>query len=354
MSLRDPDKLLEYIDSKMLDDKMYYILLDEIQWVNEFEDVLNSYLSIPNADVYVTGSNARFLSKDVITEFRGRGDEIHIHPLSFREFAAYKQQNSVQMLQEYMLYGGLPQVVLENDIKRKKEYLQHLFTHTYLKDIRERNHIQAADDLDEIVNVIASSIGALTNPTKLANTFHSVKHSDIAAHTIARYLELMEDAFLIERSVRYDIKGRKYIDTPYKYYFEDMGIRNARIGFRQSEETHLLENMIYNELRAIGCSVDVGQVVVERKDEQNKRKRVTLEVDFVCNMGYKRVYIQSAYALDTSAKRNQEIASLNTLSDGFARLVICGNAIQPTYMNDDGIYFVNIFDFLQDPSRYIE
>ncbi|MCQ2340280.1 MAG: ATP-binding protein [Paludibacteraceae bacterium] len=352
-ALRDPDALLHYIlDRTPNKDEHYYVLLDEVQLVSEFEDVLNSFLKKDWIDVYVTGSNAKFLSKDVITEFRGRGDEIRIHPLSFCEFAAYKQEQPEKMWMEYMLYGGLPQVVLENDTNKKREYLRSQFNHTYLKDIKERNSIQNIDDLDEIVNTIASSIGALTNPNKIANTFHSVKQSDIDAKTIAKYLEYMEDAFLIERSIRYDIKGRKYIDTPYKYYFEDLGLRNARIGFRQTEETHIMENMIYNELRAIGCQVDVGQVSVEQKDEEGKRKRVNLEVDFVCNQGYNRVYIQSAYALSDNTKRRQELASLNKISDGFRRIVIAGS-MQPTCMNDDGILFVNVLDFLMEPSKYV-
>lgn len=352
-ALRDPDALLHYILDRIPNkDEHYYVLLDEVQLVNEFEDVLNSFLKKDWVDVFVTGSNAKFLSKDVITEFRGRGDEIRIHPLSFREFAAYKQEQPEKMWMEYMLYGGLPQVVLESDTNKKKELLRNLFTHTYLKDIKERNAIQNTDDLDEIVNTIASSIGSLTNPNKIANTFHSAKQSDIDAKTIAKYLEYMEDAFMIERSVRYDIKGRKYIDTPYKYYFDDLGLRNARLGFRQTEETHIMENMIYNELRAVGCQVDVGQVVVEQKDEEGKRKRVNLEVDFVCNQGYNRVYIQSAYALSDNTKRRQELASLNKISDGFRRVVIAGS-MQPTCMNDNGILFVNVLDFLSEPFKYV-
>lgn len=352
-ALRDPDVLLHYILERIPNkEEHYYVLLDEVQLVSEFEDVLNSFLKKDWVDVFVTGSNAKFLSKDVITEFRGRGDEIRIHPLSFREFAAYKQEQLEKMWMEYMLYGGLPQVVLESDITKKKEHLRNLFAHTYLKDIKERNTIQNTDDLDEIVNTIASSIGSLTNPNKIANTFRSAKQSDIDAKTIAKYLEYMEDAFMIERSVRYDIKGRRYVDTPYKYYFEDLGLRNARIGFRQTEETHMMENMIYNELRVIGCQVDVGQVSTEQKDEEGKRKRVSLEVDFVCNHGYNRVYIQSAYALSDNIKRQQELASLNKITDGFRRIVIAGS-MQPTCMNDNGILFVNVLDFLLEPFKYV-
>lgn len=351
-TLRNPDTLLEYIYSRITDNGHYYVLLDEVQMVNEFEDVLNSFLKKSNVDVFVTGSNARFLSKDVITEFRGRGDEIRIHPLSFREFADFRQGDMVDMLNEYMLYGGLPQVVIESDEEKKKAYLLQQFTRTYLRDIRERYTILNDDDLSELVSTLASSIGCMTNPSKLVNTFRSVKKSSISFETVAKYLGYLEDAFMIERSVRYDIKGRKYIDTPYKFYFEDLGLRNARIGFRQYEEGHLMENLIYNELRMLGYSVDVGQVVLEQKDENGKRKRQTFEVDFVCNKGYSRVYIQSAYKLQDEDKYHQEINSLSRLSDGFRRIVISG-MIEPTHMNDNGIYFVNVYDFLRNPATYI-
>ncbi len=351
-ALRDPDALLAHIYSRITDKAHYYVLLDEVQLVSEFEDVLNSFLKTENVDVFVTGSNARFLSRDVITEFRGRGDEIRIRPLSFAEFAAYRQGDLLPMLIEYMHYGGLPQVVLETDENKKKDYLLQQITHTYLRDIHDRYHIQNDDDLQELFSTIASSVGSLTNPLRLSNTFRTVKKSRITAETVAQYLQYMEDAFLIERSLRYDIKGKKYIDSPYKFYFEDLGIRNARLGFRQYDEGHLLENLIYNELRSRGCLVDVGQVFVEQKDEAGKRKRMTLEVDFVCNMGYHRAYIQSAYALDSEEKRIQETASLNRLNDGFLRVLIAG-PLQPTYMNEDGIYIVNIFDFLRNPMQYI-
>lgn len=352
-ALRDPDALLDHIFAQISDKEHYYVLLDEVQLVPEFEDVLNSFLKEDNVDVFVTGSNAKFLSKDVITEFRGRGDEIRIHPLSFSEFAAFRQGDSLTMLREYMLYGGLPQVVLESDVKKKESYLKQQFTHTYLRDIRERYNIQNDDDLGKLISTIASTVGSLTNPTKLANTFRSAKKSSITRDTIAKYLEYMEDAFMIERSVRYDIKGRRYIDTPYKYYFEDIGLRNARISFRQYDDGHLMENLLYNELRILGYSVDVGQVLIEQRDEQGRRHRATLEVDFVCNRGYNRVYIQSAYEMNDANKVRQEINSLTRLTDGFRRIVITG-PLAPTQMNDSGIMFVNIFDFLDNPSRYIE
>lgn len=352
-SLRDPDALLQYIDSRLSSDGQYYVMLDEVQMVSEFEDVLNSFLSISNVDVFVTGSNAKFLSKDVITEFRGRGDEIHVRPLTFREVADFRDDYSQDMIREYMLYGGLPQVVLENDVNKKVSYLEQQMEHTYLRDIKERYEVRQDSDLSELVDIMASCVGGLTNPPKIADTFKSVKHSSISVDTIRLYLEYMEDAFVLERVTRYDIKGRKYIDSPFKYYFEDLGLRNARLGFRQVEPTHMMENMLYNELRAIGMKVDVGQVFTEVKIEDGSRQRKTLEIDFVCNRGYERVYIQSAYAMETEEKRDQELTSLRKLRDGFRRIVIV-NGLQPTYMNEEGVYIINLMDFLRDPEKYIE
>lgn len=352
-SLRDPDALLQYIDRRLSSDGQYYVMLDEIQMVSEFEDVLNSFLSISNVDVFVTGSNAKFLSKDVITEFRGRGDEIHVRPLTFKEVADFRDDYSQDMIREYMLYGGLPQVVLENDVNKKVSYLEHQMEHTYLRDIKERYGVRQDSDLSELVDIMASCVGGLTNPPKIADTFKSVKKSSISVDTIRLYLEYMEDAFVLERVTRYDIKGRKYIDSPFKYYFEDLGLRNARLGFRQVEPTHMMENMLYNELRAIGMKVDVGQVFTEEKREDGSRQRKTLEIDFVCNRGYERVYIQSAYAMETEEKREQELASLRKLRDGFRRIVIV-NGLQPTYMNEEGVYIINLMDFLRDPEKYME
>lgn len=352
-SLRDPDALLQYINSRLSSDGHYYVMLDEVQIVSEFEDVLNSFLSISNVDVFVTGSNAKFLSKDVITEFRGRGDEIHVRPLTFKEVADFRGNYSQELIREYMLYGSLPQVVLEQDIDKKVNYLEQQMEHTYLRDIKERYDVRQDSDLAELVDIMVSCVGGLTNPPKIADTFKSVKHSSISKDTIRLYLEYMEDAFVLERATRYDIKGRKYIDSPYKYYFQDLGLRNARLGFRQVEPTHMMENMLYNELRAVGMKVDVGQVFTEVKDEDGTRRRKTLEVDFVCNRGYERVYIQSAYAMETEEKRNQELASLRKLRDGFRRIVIV-NGLQPTYMNEEGVYIVNIMDFLRDPERFME
>ena len=343
--LRDPDALLNYIDSHMTDQQMYYILLDEVQHVNEFEDVLNSYLKIDNADVYVTGSNSRFLSTDVITEFRGRGDEIKMAPLCFREFMSVYQGTKEKGLEEYMLYGGLPKILDYPTIERKMEYLKSLFKKTYLTDIKERYKIKKDDDLEELIDIVASSIGGLTNPSKLENTFQTVKHSNITHTTIKSYLDMLQDVFLIDRSVRYDIKGRKYIDTPSKYYFSDLGLRNARINFRQYEESHLMENLIYNELRLRGMSVDVGIVVKNEKDASGVSVRKQLEVDFVCNQGSQRYYIQSALRLPGEEKREQEVRSLKSINDSFRKFVIIEDLIS-RYQDNDGVTFMNIFEFL--------
>lgn len=354
-TLRDPDELLNYIDAQITDKDMYYILLDEVQLVNEFEDVLNSYLHIPNVDVFVTGSNAKFLSKDVITEFRGRGDEIRIHPFSFNEFLSTKNANNNrdELILEYMTYGGLPQVVLMETEKEKRAYLHNLFAHTYLKDIKERYNIKLDNDLEDLVNLLASSIGGLTNPHKIANTFKSVKNSSITQDTVKRYLDYLEDAFLLEKSLRYDIKGKRYIDTPSKFYFEDLGLRNARINFRQIEETHLMENLIYNELRRREFSVDVGEVEIKETNQEGKVERKRLEVDFVCNQGYRRYYIQSAFTISDDEKRETELRSLNRIGDSFRKIVIVGGS-SPHYQNNDGIIFMSLYDFLINPNSLLE
>jgi len=351
-ALRDPDALLEYIDGKMTDSKMYYILLDEVQHVREFEDVLNSYLKVKNADVYVTGSNSKFLSKDVITEFRGRGDEIKIAPLCFREFMSVYEGSREQALEEYLTYGGLPKLVTITGKEKKIEYLKGLFTKTYLTDIKERYKIKNDSDLEELIDVIASSIGGLMNPTKIENTFATVKHSRISHNTIKNYLDILQDVFLIEKSIRYDIKGRKYIDTPAKYYFSDIGLRNAHINFRQYEITHLMENLIYNELRLRGLAVDVGVVVINTKDENGISQRKQLEVDFVCNQGSKRCYIQSALRLPTEEKREQELRSLKNIDDSFQKFVITEDPIKK-YQDDNGIVFMNIYEFLLDENSLL-
>ena len=348
---RKPLPLLEYIGQRVTDTREYFILIDEIQLLDRFEEVLNTLLKNPQLDVYVTGSNARFLSKDVVTTFRGRGDELRIHPLSFSEYMSVKPDAPFleTHLNEYMLLGGLPQTVTMPTEQQKKSYLQQLFSNTYLIDIKERYGIRNDDDLEELINVMASSIGSLTNPQKIANTFRSEKRSTITRDTIKTYLDYMQDAFLMERAVRYDIKGRKYIDTPAKYYFEDLGLRNVRLNFRQTEHTHLMENLIYNELRMRGYSVDVGQVTQNTKNENGISERKQLEVDFVCNRGQDRIYIQSAYALPSEEKTEQELRSLKQIKDSFQKVVIVGG-MQPTFRNDDGILILNIFDFLLNRS----
>lgn len=348
---RNPLSLLEYISQRVTNTREYFILIDEIQLLDRFEEVLNTLLKNPQLDVYVTGSNARFLSKDVVTTFRGRGDEIRIHPLSFSEYMSVKPDAPFleTHLNEYMLLGGLPQTVTMPTEQQKKSYLQQLFSNTYLIDIKERYGIRNDDDLEELIDVIASSIGSLTNPQKIANTFRSAKQSTITRDTVKTYLDYMQDAFLMERAVRYDIKGRKYIDTPAKYYFEDLGLRNVRLNFRQTEHTHLMENLIYNELRMRGYSVDIGQVVQNTKNEKGISERKQLEVDFVCNRGQDRIYIQSAYALLSEEKTEQELRSLKQIKDSFLKVVIVGG-MQPTFRNDDGILILNIFDFLLNRS----
>ena len=348
---RNPLSLLEYISQRVTNTREYFILIDEIQLLDRFEEVLNTLLKNPQLDVYVTGSNARFLSKDVVTTFRGRGDEIRIHPLSFSEYMSVKPDAPFleTHLNEYMLLGGLPQTVTMPTEQQKKSYLQQLFSNTYLIDIKERYGIRNDDDLEELIDVIASSIGSLTNPQKIANTFRSAKQSTITRDTVKTYLDYMQDAFLMERAVRYDIKGRKYIDTPAKYYFEDLGLRNVRLNFRQTEHTHLMENLIYNELRMRGYSVDVGQVIQNTKNEKGISERKQLEVDFVCNRGQDRIYIQSAYALLSEEKTEQELRSLKQIKDSFLKVVIVGG-MQPTFRNDDGILILNIFDFLLNRS----
>ena len=348
---RKPLPLLEYIGQRVTDTREYFILIDEIQLLDRFEEVLNTLLKNPQLDVYVTGSNARFLSKDVVTTFRGRGDELRIHPLSFSEYMSVKPDAPFleTHLNEYVLLGGLPQTVTMPTEQQKKSYLQQLFSNTYLIDIKERYSIRNDDDLEELIDVMASSIGSLTNPQKIANTFRSEKRSTITRDTVKTYLDYMQDAFLIERAVRYDIKGRKYIDTPAKYYFEDLGLRNVRLNFRQTEHTHLMENLIYNELRMRGYSVDVGQVTQNTKNANGKSERKQLEVDFVCNRGQDRIYIQSAYALPSEEKTKQELRSLEQIKDSFLKVVIVGG-MQPTFRNDDGILILNIFDFLLNRS----
>lgn len=344
-ALRDPDNLLAFIDSKIKDDDMHYIMIDEIQLVPEFEDVLNSYLNMPNADVYVTGSNARFLSSNVRTEFAGRGDEIRLHPLSFGEFSSVRGDDKILNLREYMIYGGMPQVVLRTTEKEKSEVLKALFQRTYIRDIVERYSIKNTDVLDELLNIVASSIGGLTNPTKLCNTFESVRHEKVNRMTITSYLNYLCESFLIEKSSQYDIKGKRYIDSPYKYYFSDCGLRNARLNFRQIEFTHLLENVIYNELLIRGFNVDVGVVSKQIRTDDGCRVRRNYEVDFVCNQGSKRYYIQSAYKMIDDEKVRQEENSLRNIDDSFKKIIVLGEST-PVIRNEYGITIISIYDFL--------
>ncbi len=342
---RDPDTILEYIESLIEDDEQYYIMLDEVQMLQEFEEVLNSLLHIRNADIYVTGSNSKFLSKDVITEFRGRGDEIHIYPLTFKEFMEAYDGDMYRGWAEYVVYGGLPLTVTMKTEEQKINYLTNLFKETYLKDIIERHHIEKTQELEDLVNILASAIGSLTNPPKIEATFKSAIQSTISLNTIRQYIEYLEDAFIINKANRYNVKGRKYIGTPLKYYFEDVGLRNARLGFRQVEETHLMENIIYNELRSRGYSVDVGVVEKRGKDENGKEYKNQLEIDFVANLGSKRYYIQSAFSMPTEEKRIQEKASLVNVNDSFKKIIVVKDVINVT-RDEDGITTMSIYDFL--------
>lgn len=344
-ALRDPDNLLAFIDSKIKDDDMHYIMIDEIQLVPEFEDVLNSYLNMPNADVYVTGSNARFLSSNVRTEFAGRGDEIRLHPLSFSEFSSTRGDDKTLNLREYMIFGGMPQVVLRKTEKEKSEVLKALFQRTYIRDIVERYNIKNTDVLDKLLDIVASSIGGLINPTKLCNTFESIRHEKVNRMTITSYLNYLCESFLIGKSSQYDIKGKRYIDSPYKYYFSDSGLRNARLNFRQIEFTHLLENIIYNELLIRGFNVDVGVVSKQVRTDDGSRIRRNYEVDFVCNQSSRRYYIQSAYKMIDEEKVRQEENSLRNIDDSFKKIIILGEPT-PVIRNEYGITIISIYDFL--------
>lgn len=344
---QDPYVLMPYLKDQIADDEMYYVLLDEVQLLGEFEAVLNSLIRMENVDVYVTGSNARFLSKDVITEFRGRGDEIHMFPLSFSEFMSVYPGTKQDGWNEYMFYGGLPLVLRFEKPEDKIAFLKSLFEETYISDIVGRHKIRNRAELEELLNILSSSIGSLTNPNKLSATFKSVKQKTISNATITRYIEYLCDAFLIDSAVRYDVKGKKYIDTPVKYYFTDMGLRNARLNFRQLEETHTMENIIFNELKIRGFNVDIGVVTVNSsKDGSSVRKQY--EIDFVCNKGSKRYYIQSAYAIPDQAKMEQEQRSLMMTGDAFKKIIITKDAPTP-YYNDSGVLIMSIFDFMLNP-----
>lgn len=343
--LRDPNVLYPYIKEKIVDDNMYYILLDEVQLLDEFESVLNGLMHIKNADVYVTGSNAKFLSKDIITEFRGRGDELHINPLSFAEFMSEYEGNKYDGWNEYILYGGLPPVVLLPTPEQKIDLLKNLFKETYINDIIGRHNIKNRDEFEELIDILASSIGSLTNPKKLTDTFKSKKQKTISINTVKNYLDYLCDAFVVDKAVRYDIKGRKYIDTPQKYYFSDVGLRNARINFRQIEENHTMENIIFNELLSRDFNVDIGLVVVSQKDNDGRLIRKQLEVDFVCNKGSKRYYVQSAFAIPDTEKMQQESNSLLRIDDSFKKIIVVKDTPAPWY-TENGILVIGIYDFL--------
>ena len=346
--LRDPDNLLRYIDSKIKDESMHYVMIDEIQYVDEFEDVLNSYLGMDNVDVYVTGSNAKFLSKDVITTFRGRGDEVRIYPLSFAEYHSVTGLTKEEDLKDYMIFGGLPQTVFMETDEEKSTFLKGIFDEIYLKDIKERYNVGREEELEILLNIISSTVGSLTNPQKLANTFDSMRKSDLSAVTIKKYLEYICDSFLVEKAVRYDVRGKRYIDTPSKYYFADPGLKNARINFRQPDQSHTMENIIYNELRMRGFNVDVGIVPVVIR-EGGKQVRKQYEIDFVCNLGSARYYVQSAYRMENESKIVQEENSLRNVDDSFKKIIILGEHT-PVLRNEAGITTISIYDFLLNPN----
>jgi uncharacterized protein len=344
-SLRDPDRLLDHIDNLMIDNEKYYILLDEVQMVKEFEDVLNSYLHIPNAEVYVTGSNAKFLSKDVITEFRGRGWEIRVRPLSFSEYYQDIGGDFRTALETYYIYGGLPAVALLKTTEEKQEYLRNIYETVYLRDVLQRNNLRNAEGMRELVRILASSMGSSINAQKIANTFRSAGGLEIGNNTISKYIDHLQDSFIINEALRYNVKGRKYIGTESKYYFEDMGIRNAIVDFRQIEFTHAMENIVYNELCRLGYSVDIGQVEVFRNDANGKTIRSNLEIDFVVNKADERLYIQSAFSLPNQEKVIQEEASLLNTHDNFRKIIIIGDRTLSNYDNK-GILLLSLHDFL--------
>lgn len=346
-NLREPLPLYKCIKANMTDEELYYILLDEVQLVPRFEEVLNSLLRIDNADVYVTGSNSKFLSSDIITEFRGRGDEIHLYPLSLSEYCEGTGLSPAEAWKDYYTYGGLPHTLSLGTEKKKIDYLNNLFESVYLIDILERHRIKNKAEFEELVKIIASGIGAPTNPTKLENTFKSVKKINIDSVTISRYLGYMQDAFLIEKAERYDVKEKKYIGSLAKYYFTDIGLRNAILGLRQQEETHIMENIIYNELRRRGCKVDVGMVEQRFVDNDGKWQRKQLEVDFVVNEGNQRYYIQSALALPDEEKRKQEMESLLRINDSFKKIIIVKDDIKP-WRDENGILTMGLLDFLMN------
>lgn len=342
---RNPDNLYKYVKERLTDNSKYYILLDEVQLLDHFEDVLNGFLRLENVEIYITGSNAKFLSKDIITEFRGRGDQIHVNPLSFGEFYSIKEGSPEKAWREYSIYGGLPPVVLCHGDAEKSELLNRLLCETYLTDIIDRNGVKNDGELEDLLSILASCIGSPTNPNKLSNTFLSEKKVAISPNTIKLYIDYFCDSFLLYKAMRYDIKGRKYIGTPSKYYFSDLGLRNVRLNFRQNEPTHIMENVIFNELLYRGFNVDVGNVVQNIKGKDGTSERKQLEVDFVCNLGDLRIYIQSAYSLPDRKKMEQEQNFLVKIDDSFKKLIVTMDNVS-SYINEKGIVIVNLFDFL--------
>lgn len=342
---RVPEVFYNYVKERIKDGRAYYIILDEVQLLGDFEDVLNGLMHIENVDIYVTGSNARFLSKDIVTEFRGRGLQIHISPLSFAELMTFYNGSKEDALEHYLRYGGLPQVALQPNDEYRSTVLKDLLKETYIIDILERNRVKNSAELEELLAMLASGIGGLTNPQKLSNTFKTVKNVSIGAPTLKSYIDYFCDAFLVEQVNRYDVKGKRYIGTPLKYYFSDLGLRNALLNFRQVEKTHLMENLIYNELRGRGYNVDVGVVPYNGKNAQGVSFRTQLEVDFVCNKGSQRLYVQSALALPTQEKIDQETKSLRRIDDGFQKMVVVGDHTIGSH-DENGILFINIYDFL--------
>ena len=348
--LRNPDALLEYIDKRIkIDGSMYYVILDEVQMVEDFVEVILSLMHNPQLDVYVSGSNSKFLSKDVATEFRGRGDEIRVWPLSFAEYFEELGGDRTLSWRDYYTYGGLPQVALLPDGEKKMEYLRNMYELTYLRDIIERNHLRNAGGMRQLVQILSSGIGSSTNPKRISNTFQTVENVSISHNTIKDYISHLQDAFLVEEALRYDVKGRKYIGTESKYYFTDMGLRGAILNFRQQEENHIMENIIYNELRLRGFLVDVGMIEAWKKDKNNQNVRRNLEIDFVANKGSQRYYIQSAFAISDDEKKEQEEASLKAIKDAFKRVVIIRNDIMP-YHDENGFLIIGLVDFLLNPN----
>ncbi|MBQ6081751.1 MAG: ATP-binding protein [Bacteroidales bacterium] len=344
----NPDELYNYVRGRITDSSPYIILLDEIQLVPEFESVLNGFLRIPNADVFVTGSNSKFLSSDIITEFRGRGDQIKVYPFTFAEVCSVSDKGADDVWREYVRYGGMPLAVLAGTYEGKEEYLKNLFDQVYISDIVNRHHLRGRDEMGELVNILASSIGSLANPLRLSNTFESERKIKLSQFTISSYIDYLEDSFLISKAHRYDVKGKKYIGTPLKYYFTDVGLRNARLGFRQQEENHIMENVIYNELLHRGFSVDIGVVPVQESDALGKQVRKQLEVDFVANKGSQRYYIQSAFEISSKEKMQQETHSFLNISDSFKKIIIQRQAVIPWH-NEQGILNIGLFDFLLNP-----